>query len=354
MIAGVIVLMSCVRYTDRRESGVNMQIRSAIRIAGIITAVIAAASYVSFRAYSIDERYTEYLEDEVKEIRRGYNAYFTSRELAKDDISSFLTIITKKFNDIALVAVRGEDERPLLMIANNTVRGNTALYNEMSEDIYSNAFPASGSIVHAVRYYQNAKYYYFTIKCDRGSISVVFPRKLPFTLALRLILETLFIIVVIAFLFGVIYLKYSANQTPSQDVQSRPGKKKTAETKEISADEYIMSEIEKCATSITAESIVITFINYSNKLAVRSISWKNNKLLIINKPKGTSIESKKEIIAELSTGSSIIRDKGKKILLPIISRKHFAGIMTVSMNQKLSGNEISTAEKYAKSIARHM
>jgi len=334
-----------------------MQIRSVIRLAGIITAIVAAIAYVSFRAYSIDERYTEYLENDIKEIKRNYNSYFTSRELAKDDISSFLTIITKKFNDISLIAVRGEDERPLLMIANNSIRGNTSLYNDISEDIYSNLLPASEGISHTVKYYQNTKYYLFSVKCDRGSLTAVYPRKLPFMLALRLILETLFIIVVVAIIFGAVYLKYSSSTAViAEDKKSKDSRaeKKTSPVTSISADENIMSDIEKCAIAVGAENVSVIILDSTGRRGMRNIGWKDKRFYVGSKLKNGSVETRIEIIEELATGSSIIRDKGKRILLPVLKKKNLSGILTVSCGRKLAGNDISTAEKYAKSIAKHL
>ena len=334
-----------------------MQIRSVIRLAGIITAIVAVSVYVSFRAYSIDERYTEYLENDIKEIKRNYNSYFTSRELAKDDISSFLTIITKKFNDISLIAVRGEDERPLLMIANNSIRGNTSLYNDISEDIYSNLLPASEGISHAVKYYQNTKYFLFSVKCDRGSLTAVYPRKLPFMLALRLILETLFILIVVAIIFGAIYLKYSSN-TIASGMEEKPenarSSQKPSPKTAVSADESIMSDIEKCAIAVGADNVSIIILDQTGRRGMRSIGWKDKRFYVGAKPKSGSVESRIEIIEELATGSSIIRDKGKRILLPVLKKKNLSGILTVSCGIKLTGTDISTAEKYAKSIAKHL
>ena len=334
-----------------------MQIRSIIRLAGIITAIVAASAYVSFRAYSIDERYTDYLENEIKEIKRNYNSYFTTRELAKDDISSFLTIITKRFNDISLIAVRGEDERPLLLIANNSLRGNTSLYNDISEDIYSNLLPASEGVSHTVKYYQNAKYYLFSVKCDRGSLTAVYPRKLPFMLALRLILETLFIIVIVAIIFGAVYLKYSPSAAVTAGNEklekTRPAQKPSPVTV-LSADEYIMSDIEKCAIAVGAENISVMILDSTGRRGMRNIGWKDKRFYVGSKPRNGSIETRVEILEELATGSSIIREKGKRILLPVLRKKNLSGILTVSCGHKLTGNDISMAEKYAKSIAKHL
>ncbi|HEY1407211.1 MAG TPA: hypothetical protein VF857_11425, partial [Spirochaetota bacterium] len=161
------------------------------------------------------------------------------------------------------------------------------------------------------------------------------------------------IITVIALFFGGVYLRFSSRAS-SKSEGADQNKAGLIKEKTKSPEEMIMSEIEKLAISIDADSITFTFIAHDPHTSDQTIGWKDHQFFTGAKSKGSPIEKKKEIRDELSSGSSILRDRGKRAIVPVIRKKDLAGIITITTIKKMTGSELSIAEKYAKGISRHL
>jgi hypothetical protein len=341
------------RSLDNQEYMMNF--RTSIKITGVVTALISAFVFIGFRALSLENSYIKYLTVETADIRKDYNSFFTARELAKDQAASFLKTITVSYSDISVIVIRGDDGRPILMSANDRLRADKPVYDDIIEDLFAQPIRHDLVIASISKYYHNRKFYLLSTRCDRGSLSIVFPRKIPFPLVLRLAIETILVILMVGLLFVFAYIlikrRYASD---SNSEPARDDDKKLKKGSGYSKDAILLAAIESIAMDMNAPDVILSFIGKSSRKIERTIGCKNRRLYSSLTQDTTSVNLRREIIDELSNGSLIIRNKGKHVIVPIFKKKILSCIMIVSRSNKFSGSDLRKIEHHAAGLARNI
>jgi FlaG/FlaF family flagellin (archaellin) len=330
-----------------------MNIRTSIKITGIVTALISAFVFIGFRALSLDKSYIKYRIEETANIRKDFNSFFTARDLAKDHVSVFLKTVTIDYPDISMIVIKGEDGRPILMSENNRLRADKPLYEEIREDVFAEPVMNDMTITNSSKYYLNhRKFYLLSARCGKGSLSLAFPRKMPLPLALRLAIETILVVAIVGLFFALAYIIVKRRNNAHSDSQSaRDGDIKARKGSSYSKDAVLLATIESIALDLNAHDVILSFIEKSSKKIERSIGYKNRRLYSSLPQDPASANLRREIIDELSNGSLIIRNKGKHVIAPIFKKKILSGIMIVSRPNKFSGSELRKLEHHAAGLA---
>ena len=69
------------------------------------------------------------------------------------------------------------------------------------------------------------------------------------------------------------------------------------------------------------------------------------------KIKGETVDSRSQILNELSKGSHVLRDRSKRVLIPVLQNNILCAIISVSRTKKFTGKEISRIKTAMSGIA---
>jgi hypothetical protein len=83
----------------------------------------------------------------------------------------------------------------------------------------------------------------------------------------------------------------------------------------------------------------------------RQYRFTDGKFTSTKSPRASTIDTRKELIAEVAKGSPVIRDKGRQVIMPVIARKVLYGFVSVVRSKKFSGTEVTLIKKIASGLA---
>jgi hypothetical protein len=335
-----------------------------ITIIGIIICVAILAAYVAFRASTLESTYISYLSRKVSGLQTSFNNYFMQRDLSTETLSNFLKKATVENSDLALIAIKGEDTRVLLLSSNNQLLADSSVYDEMVDEIYANKFTAKTGITHVIRYYNSQKYYLFVTNCNTGSITAVFPRRLPFPFLIRLLVEVIavaagtVIILTLLMIYLSTWLTKRKNRIQTEPIEKTESNEppqlkseKPANKQRSSGDAAIFEILSEIAEEIKSTNVSYSAIDMIAMKIRRQYRFTDGKFTSTKSPRASTIDTRKELIAEVAKGSPVIRDKGRQIIMPVIARKVLYGFVSVVRSKKFSGTEVTLIKRIASGLA---
>ena len=331
-----------------------------LTITGIIICIAVLSTYVSIRATTLESSYISYLSRKVTGLQGSFNNYFAQRDLSKETLSNYLKKATSDNDDLALIAIKGDDTRVLLLSSNNQLLANSSVYDEMVDEVYANKYTAKTGMNHFIRYYNSQKYYLFVTNCNSGSITAVFPRQLPFPFIVRLLVEVIavaagtVIILTLLMIYLSSWLTKRRNRIPTEpvvEIKTEVKEKQPEKKQHASGDAAIFEILAAIAENTGSTNISYSAIDMIAMKIRRQYRFSEGKFTSTKSPRSTAIDARKELIAEVAKGSPIIRDKGRLIIMPVIARKVLYGSVAVMRSKKFTGTEVSLIKKISSGLA---
>ena len=315
---------------------------------GIADFIAILAAFTALRSASLDHSYRDHLSARTKKISATFDAFFLKNEFSKDTITPYLkeTLFTR-YPDLAFATVFDPDGQIIVSLMN---KDDPEVYGQVYDDIYAGRFPVSDTGAIAEKYYKSRKYYILPARGAKGILTLVFPRSLPVAFILRFILEIIAVGCIAAACIGMIYLTLqkrlsAVNAKPKKQPKAKEKEPKKPEPKPVKKaapklEPFLLESFSAVAGLTGAESVLLSTISAkTGKPEYQLVS--DGERIIKTKIKGETADTRTQILAELRRGSHILRDRSRKVLIPVIAHGVFSAIVSVSRGKKFTGRDIA-------------
>lgn len=331
-----------------------MKSRKITAFCGIIFCLGALSGYVFFRAQTFEESYLSYLSKRHAKLGSSFNSFSSSNELTNENITIFLNKLTEENDDLSMVGIKDQDGRIIRISANSSILANGKVYEELSDLVCSGKLTPQSATT-SISYYTDGKKYYAVTKAEKnGSVIAVYPRMLPSTMIAKMSAEGFSVLAgsMIFYAFFLALVSWLRKKKAVIQAEMERRSKERAETaKRIQvADDKLFSLLHD--TVIDVDAISVTLIIFTEgKKSARQIGWNQGRFFNAKIPNVHSVETNEEMLNEIGKGAYIIRDRGKRIIVPVISQKALIAVFAVTLPKKAGGSQISLIKKRGKQLA---
>ena len=305
------------------------------------------AVFILIRSASLDRSYKEYVTGKAAQISSSFDSFFAKNEFSKDTIQSHMKETPSRYKDLALLAISGEDGRVILWDPIYPDTGNLDTYNAIVNDIDSGKFPASAKISVAEQYYKSRKFYIIPVHGEKSILTLVFPRSLPVSFILRFILEIIAVGCITAAFAGIVYLTLQKRLVPVSAKSRKQPKEKAPKQESRAAkktaprlEPFLLESFSAIAGATGAETLTLTALNAKTGKP-ESVLVSDGDRIIRTKVKGETADTRAQILEELRHGSHILRDRSRKVLIPVIAHGALSAVVSVSRGKKFTGKDIA-------------
>jgi hypothetical protein len=293
-------------------------------------------AFTVLRSSSLDRSYRNHLTERTKNISVSFDTFFSKNEFSRDTISSYLKEVTSRYTELALIAVAGDDGRVILLSKNNSILSEPEIYDLVADDIYSGKFPASGSISISEKYYKSSKFYIIPAVNSKGSLTLVYPRRIPIALIIRFILEIIAVSSITAAIIGMAYL-IIMKRTSSPEKKEE---KKTAKQEKKTIGSFLGTAFTAVADEFGTTAASLSMLNPKNSKS-EQVFFFDDDSDEQTRAKNEKADLRPEIITELKNGSHVLREKSCRVLIPVIVKGSLCAIFAVSRKKKFTGKDIA-------------
>ena len=323
------------------------------KVLAVAIASVIILAFIVVRSSFLDQSYRTFLTERSGRIVNAFNSFFTRNEFSQDTISSYLKETTSRYADLALIAVSGEDKRVILLSKNNNILSDPKTYDECADDIYGGRIPVETPPVITAKYYNNTKFYIIPVTGQKGVLTLVYPRRLPASFILRFLLEIIAVSCVASALCGILYLSLLSRRSKTPAKKSSSAEKKPAPAKKekiTTIDAFLFKSFNEIAAQTDADMVSLAALHEKTGKVEKYYILKNGAFVKTKSSKELAPDSRKEIITELSHGSYIMRDRSRRVLIPVVINDALRAMITVSRQKKITGNEVAAIKKQLSGI----
>jgi Na+-transporting methylmalonyl-CoA/oxaloacetate decarboxylase gamma subunit len=331
-----------------------MSRQTAKTVAAVVFIVISLTAYIVYRTSTFEQSYTNFLSKKFQTIYAAYNSFTTTHEFTHENISSFLAKTTEENGDLSLIAVKDNDLRPVKYSANDKILSDSELSKKISEEVFSSSLPLSSDVSFMPIYLKDTgkRFYIFTRAAKTGSVIAVYPRRLPALMIAKMLAEAFAVVamtlILFAFLLKFIQLLFMRREKAVKEKSS----KDKIEKSNASRDEHFYSDLQKIVLEFDAVSVTLLVLPKKNNPA-RQFGWNQGKFFSAKLPNTPSVETTEEMLREIAKGTHVIRDRGKRIIVPVLSEKFLHAVLALNLPQKCTGSQINAIKKRAATLAKH-
>jgi hypothetical protein len=331
-----------------------MSRQTAKTVTAVLFIFISLTAYIMYRTSTFEQSYTKFLSKKFQTIYTSYNAFTTTHEFTHENISSFLSATTEENGDLSLIAVKDNDLRPVKYSANDKILSDSELAKKISEEVFSSTLPVTNEVSFMPIYLKDTgkRFYIFTRAAKTGSVIVVYPRRLPALMIAKMLAEAFAVIaltlIFFAFILKCIHLIYIRREKSLKD----KAVKEKIEKSEASREEHFYSDLHDIVLEFDAISVTLLVLPKKNNPA-RQFGWNQGKYFSAKLPNTPSVETTDEMLREIAKGAHVIRDRGKRIIVPVISNKFLHAVLALNLPKKGTGSQISSIKKRAAMLVKH-
>jgi hypothetical protein len=331
-----------------------MSRQTAKNITAVILILISLTAYIMHRTRTFEQAYTNFLSKKFQTIYASYNAFTTTHEFTHENISSFLSTTTKENGDLSLIAVKDNDLRPVKYSANEKILSVSDLANKISEEVFSSNLPLSKDVSFMPIYLKETgkRFYIFTRAAKTGSVIAVYPRRLPALMIAKMLAEAFAVIALTLILFAFLLKCIQIISVRREKYLKEKSSREKTEKSNASRDEHFYADLQKIVLEYDAISVTLLVLP-QKKNPARQFGWNQGKFFSAKLPNTPSVETTEEMLLEIAKGTHVIRDRGKRIIVPVISQKFLHAVLALNLPKKCTGSQISAIKKRAALLAKH-
>jgi hypothetical protein len=317
---------------------------------------------VLFRSQTFEESYLSYLAKRHAKISASFSAFSSSNELTNENVVVFLGKLTEENDDLSMAGVKDQDGRIIKISANSALLSNGKAYEELSDLVCSGKLTPQSSTTSLSQYVEGKKYYLVTKAEKNGSVIAVYPRRLPPVMIAKMSAEGFAVLAGSMILYGLIlaFIAWSGKKAleakASKEIREKERAKEKAKAENLPAkkgsspDDRLYAALHDTVLEVDAISVTLIIFAEGKKTA-RQIGWNQGRFFSAKIPNVHSVETNEEILSEVGKGSYIIRERGKRIIVPVISDKSLLAVFAVTLPKKAGGAQISIIKKRGKQLA---
>ena len=335
------------------------------KCAGIVLFLAVVAAFIMLRSASMDQSYKDHLQAKTKRISASFAAFFAKNEYSYETVRPYITETSSQYSDLALL-VAFDGASPIANCPNTANFDDMEVYDQIKNDVWSGKFLSTSQTSVVESYYNNKKFYILSASAGKGLLTFVYPRKLPVSFILRFLLEILAVGCIAAACIGMAYLNIqkrlaAAAVKPKSHPKTKAADKSAPKTKahEKAApkqkaasrlEPFLLERFSAIAGSVGAESLTLSTINAKSGKP-DWIMTSDGDRISRSKIKGESADTRVQILSELAHGSHILRDRSRKVLIPVVINERLAAVIAIMRTKKFTGKEISQIKHSLSGIA---
>jgi hypothetical protein len=313
----------------------------------------------------MDQSYKDHLQAKTKRISASFAAFFSKNEYSYETVRPYITETSSQYTDLALL-VAFDGVSPIANCPNTANFDDMEVYDQIKNDVWSGKFLSASQTSVAESYYNNKKFYIISASAGKGMLTFVYPRKLPISFILRFLLEILAVSCITAACIGMAYLHIQKRLTAAPKKPKKSAKTKAAEKTAVKArtqektapktkalprlEPFLLDRFSAIAGSVGAESVTLSTIGIKTGKPDFLMTSDGEKISK-SKIKGESADTRAQILGELRHGSHILRDRSRKVLIPVVINERLAAVVAVARSRKFTGKEITQIQHALSGIA---
>jgi hypothetical protein len=331
-----------------------MMSRKIIAICGIIFCLGALSGYVIFRANTFEESYLSYLSKRHAKLGTAFNNFAATNELTNENITIFLNKLTEENDDLSMVGIKNQDGRIIRVSANSSILSNGKVYEELSDLVCSGKLSPQNVTTNLSQYTEGKKYYAVTKAEKNGSVIAIYPRMLPPVMIAKMSAEGFSVLAGSMILYGLLLALITWTRKKKAfigaELERRSKEKAEIQKKNQLAETRLHTSLHDTVIEVDAISVTLIIFSTGSKTA-RQIGWNQGRFFNAKIPNIHSIETNEEMLREIGKGAYIIRDRGKRIIVPVVSGEALIAVFAVTLPKKAGGTQIAQIKKRGKQLA---
>lgn len=336
-----------------------MSIKTKSAVAGIIITTVLLFTYVSFRSGSIEGEYAKTISAKTDRIAVAFTGFEKEKPAAGRNLNRFLAEMNRENADMALLAVADGSNRVLAGGKNDRYIRDRALFDEITAAFARGEFAPSKNADYVVRYFDRTKFYIYVKDTSAGRLLIAFPYKLRGKLMVKLLLE-IALIVILAVVFTTALYLYLARREGPVPAGKRPSAAPTTAPPPdtVPEAEDAPEARSAAANALEAASKKYAGSNFSLYIVDETMTALEKHLEFLDGAhvpmdgKNDTIDTTDDIGEELGRGSTLVLNRGRKLIIPVTHRGGLIGAVAVSRPEAFAGPEISDLKKLAAEISR--
>lgn len=336
-----------------------MSIKTKVAVAGIITTTVLLFTYVSFRSGSIESEYIKTLAAQTDRIAVAFTGFEKEKPAAGRNLNRFLAEMNRENANMALLAVADGSNRVLAAGKNDRYIRDRALFDEITAAFARGEFAPRKNADYAVRYFEQTKFYIYVKDTSAGRLLIAFPYKLRGKLMIKLLLE-IALIVILAVVFTTALYLYLARRERPLPMKESPSTARTTEPPPETGPESddrpearnaAADALEAASKKYAGSNISLYIVDDTMTALEKHLEFADGAHVPMDGNADT-IDTTDEIGDELARGSTLVLNRGRKLIIPVMHRGDLIGAVAVSRAAAFAGPEISDLKKLSAEISR--
>ncbi len=336
-----------------------MSIKTKVAVAGIILTTVLLFTYVSLRSGSVESDYVKTLTAQSDRIAISFAGFEKDKAPAARNLNRFLATMNSEHANMALLAVADTSNKVLAGGKNDRYISDRDLFDEITGAFTRGDFAPRQNAAYTVRYYEQTKFYIFVKETPSGRLLIAYPYMLRGRLMVKLLLEIALIVILAVLFTTALYLYLVRHEAPVLPLNRKTAVRETGSV----PDEDTGGDAGPRAGGPAAEALAAISSRYTG--AVVSLYIINDSMSALEKhlefadgshsPIGAavdSIDTTDEIGAELKRDSTLVLNRSRKLIIPIMYRGDLIGAVGVSRGEAFSGPDIADLKKSSLDLSR--
>ncbi|MCP4137783.1 MAG: hypothetical protein GY754_42875 [bacterium] len=316
----------------------------------------------------------------VKKGRRSVPSVHnrSSRDFPLPVLRSFINKMLEQNPDLALMAIADANHTILADDKNDSFITTARLYNSIIRGFTNgqlNIKQGETFTKHTFPYKKKDKLtcYIFINDVKNKKLLMVFPYKPGKDKIIRVVLGIALIIIIFIILSTVAFMVFTSPPKKEDDdkvivadniISLKPGDRAmetsankasidTSNSAARSLNSYVYSLFQKIQTQYNPESISLYLKDGTDKLS-KSYELKGKSFIKIDSSTFDIIDTSSDIGLELKKAATMIMEKGKKVIIPVIFNNDLIGVVSLTSGPELSGAHIKDIKSSIMSIAGNL
>jgi GGDEF domain-containing protein len=332
-----------------------MNTKNKIILSGIIITFVLLFSYVSIRFGMIEREYTDELTTECAAIATVLRAYGGDGPVEGKDLTKFFEYAGKKYENIAVLAVKDRTNRLLVSGRNEAFIDNEG-FEGLIQGFSRGEFPDGKQAAFAVRYYSQLKYYVFALAAQDTVLLLAYPYRLSTELLVKLLLELALMAVLALMLTAAlyIYLKKTGRvrdeapyrvihlmqkERPTEEIRETPAARVEADAAQALHD-FVFEVFSRVSAGYGPGSIALYVMNAASGELEKMYELSGSTFLKIDSADFERIDLTGEMGEELRKSSILMLDRSRRIIIPLSYRGSLLGTIVLARETEFRGPEV--------------
>jgi hypothetical protein len=316
-------------------------------ISAILAILAAVTIYFFFRADKLESEYSHILTGKFNGIMELTSKNTSLNSFSKETLKSVFTGLSTKDKSIALIAASDLSGSLVVGIKNELFIPSNDVYDDITNDFLGGRINPPKGTDHVTRYYQGKKFYIFQHSLQAGNLLIAYPYIIPGKMMIQSAIELFTIILLIIAGTGLLYVKNKNTNRGSEEIPE--SKTNKIENNKTYSETDITELFHELYGTLSLNAITLYLLDGKKELS-KQYEMKGKTFVKINGGKMPEKDKQKEIMNELTRGSTIVKNRSRTLIIPLNENRTLAGALYITGTNPISGRDEKNIRKTAKQI----